>query len=111
MSGGLGFLVFWFLNRKPGRVGNVALSLLIKIPCLMVAASSLTLFPEAKAVRNKVLISTFVGVALERLKSSVDNAARTLSIDHWGIFCLSGGFLRNHGFVPVEKMYQMIGRS
>ena len=55
------------------------------------AANSLALFPEARAVRNSVLISRCSGEALLGSKSAFDSRVRTLSMDHSGIFFSSSG--------------------
>ena len=54
ISGVIGCLIFWLLKRKPGLTGKIALSSEMKRSVLMIAANSLALFPEARAVRNKV---------------------------------------------------------
>ena len=85
----------WFLKMNPGEVGRVAFEFVKDIPNLEVAASSLTLLPEARAVRNSVFIRMLTGEAVLRLNSSVESTSSTLSTDHWGILRFSGGFARN----------------
>ena len=70
---------------NPGVVGRMAFVLVRDTPCLEVAANSLTLLPEARAVRKRVLINRFSGEAVLRLNSSVESILRTLSTDHWEI--------------------------
>ena len=85
ISGGRGFLRDWFLKMNPGEVGSTALEGVRVTPFLDVAASSLTLLPDARAVRNRVFIRMLTGDAVLRLNSSVENTSSTLSTDHWGI--------------------------
>ena len=70
---------------KTGLVGRTTFSSDRHSPCLEVAANLLTLLPEARAVRKRVLIRMFSGVAFLRSKVSVDSMLRTLSTDHPGI--------------------------
>ena len=95
ISGGRGFLRDWFLKMNPGEVGSIAFEGVSDIPFLDVAASSLTLLPEARAVRNRVLIKVFTGEAVLRLNSSEERTVSTLSTDHPGIFLFCGGLAKN----------------
>ena len=85
ISGGSGFLRDWFLKMNPGEVGSIAFEDVSDIPVLEVAASSLTLLTEARAVRNNVLIRVLTGEAVRRLNSSEESTVSTLSTDHPGI--------------------------
>ena len=85
----------WFLKTNPGEVGSIAFEDVKDTPSLEVAASSLTLLPDARAVRNNVLIRVLTGEAVLRLNSSVESTVSTLSTDHPGILRFFGGFDRN----------------
>lgn len=50
-------------DRNPGLVGRTALSLVRVRSVRVVAANSLTLFPEARATKKRVLRKRLVGVA------------------------------------------------
>ena len=50
----------------------------------MMAASSLALFPDAKAVRNSVFSNKFVGLVVTTENSGEEKVSKTLSIDHRG---------------------------
>ena len=103
ISGGRGFLRDWFLKTNPGEVGRTAFEGVRVTPSLEIAASSLTLLPEARAVRNSVLIKVLTGDAVLRLNSSEESTVRTLSTDHPGIFFFCGGLARNWCLASSEN--------
>lgn len=73
-------------------------------PVLTEAESSLALLPEARAVRKSVLRKRFTGEANSISKSGEEKVSRIRSMDHCGIFCLSGGLRRNWLRASSEKV-------
>ena len=64
-------------------------------PALEKAAISDTLFPEARATRNRVFIRSLDGVARELVNWGCSNMERTLLGFHAGMIFLGGGLARN----------------
>ena len=87
MSGGSGCLLVWFLNRKSGLVGRKASSLVSLRPERVIAANSLTRFPDAKAVKNNVLRNKSEDEAVFVSNRGDESISKMGSMDHWGIFC------------------------
>ena len=54
----------WFLCKNPGRTGTVTWELLglVRIDALDISASSETLLPEAKSIKNQIFTRRFLSV-------------------------------------------------
>ena len=93
-----------------GLVSRVAPSAVKDTPPLEMATNSLTLLPEARAVKNKVFSNTCCGDELSRLKSSLASFSSTRSIDHFGVLRFCGGFDRNWCLAKSEKASEFKSR-